>query len=191
VWQRYSQVSTVVSAEATTIANLWRDLGGYPQPQRDAMREILRGYTEQVINEAWPKQRAGEVPRAGVEWMDRLQDQLFAAEPETDGQEILYAEAVRTFNELVQQRRQRLDSVGAGLPVVLWFVLLPGAMGCIVLFWFFRVDNARFHALLLVLLSGFLSMVLFVIIGLDRPFSGDMGISADSYQLVYDHHMKR
>jgi len=74
---------------------------------------------------------------------------------------------------------------------VLWFVLLPGAMGCIVLFWFFRVDNVRFHGLLLVLLSGFIAMVLFVIIGLDRPFSGDMGISADSYQLVYDHHMKR
>jgi len=34
-------------------------------------------------------------------------------------------------------------------------------------------------------------MVLFVIIALDRPFAGEHGISADSYQLVYDHHMKK
>jgi len=34
-------------------------------------------------------------------------------------------------------------------------------------------------------------MVLFVIFALDRPLCGDMAISADSYQLVYDHHMKQ
>jgi hypothetical protein len=39
--------------------------------------------------------------------------------------------------------------------------------------------------------TGFLAMVLFVIIALDRPFVGDMGITAESYQLIYDHHMKR
>ena len=189
VWQRYTTVSGIVSGEATTITNLWRDLGGYPEPERESMRELLRGYTNYVIHEAWPQQRAGQVPREGVEWMDRLQAQLFAVEPETDAQAILYAHTLSTFHELVQQRRQRLDSVGAGLPGVLWFVLLPGAIGCIVLFWFFRVEDVRFHAALLVLLAGFISMVLFVIIGLDCPFSGDMGITADSYQLIYDHHM--
>ncbi|HEX7250596.1 MAG TPA: hypothetical protein VF262_09465, partial [Burkholderiales bacterium] len=48
VWQRYTDVSDVVSAEATAIASLWRDLGAYPQPLRDASRDVVRGYTEQV-----------------------------------------------------------------------------------------------------------------------------------------------
>ena len=30
VWTRHSQVSDIVSSEATAIAGLWRDLGGYP-----------------------------------------------------------------------------------------------------------------------------------------------------------------
>lgn len=38
--------------EATAIAILWRDLGGYPQRERDSMREVLRGYTKQIIEEA-------------------------------------------------------------------------------------------------------------------------------------------
>jgi hypothetical protein len=91
---------------------------------------------------------------------------------------------------LVQQRRQRLDSVNAGLPVVMWWVLLPGAMACLVMCLFFHLENPRFHAVLLIGLAGFLAMVLFVIITLDRPFVGDMGIPADSYQLVIDHHMR-
>jgi hypothetical protein len=190
VWQRYSDVSNVVSGEATAIANLWRDLGGYPPPVNEATRDILRGYTEQIIRDAWPLQRQGLVPTEGVEWMDRLQAQLFAFEPETEFQKVLHAETLGSFNELVQLRRQRLDSINAGLPGVLWCVLLPGAIGCIALFLFFHLDNRRFQGVLLFCLAGYLAMVLFVIISLDRPFSGEMGISPDSYQLIYDHHMK-
>ena len=191
VWQRYSEVSDVVSAEATTITALWRDLGSYPQPAQDEMREVLRGYTEQVINGAWPQQRAGQVPREGVEWMDRLQAHLFAFEPATESQKILHAETIRAFNQLIQDRRQRLDSVHAALPGVLWWVLLPGALGCLVLCLFFNLNNVRFQGVLLLGVAGFLAMVLFVIIALDRPFTGDTAITADSYQLVIEHYMKK
>jgi hypothetical protein len=191
VWQKYSAVSDIVSAEATAITTLWRDLGGYPQPVRDATREILRGYTEQIIKEAWPLQRKRQIPHEGVAWMDRLQAQIVNFEPATESQKIMHAETLSAFNHLVQQRRQRLDSVQGGLAGVFWFVLLPGAMGCILLFTFFHVDNPRFQTVLLLGLAGFMSMVLFVIIALDRPFVGDMGITADSYQLIYDHHMKK
>ena len=188
VWQRYSRVSDIVSSEAAAITALWRDVGGYPEPLRDASRGILRGYAEQVVREAWPKQRRGEVPSEGVEWMHRLQGQLFAFEPMTERQKILHAETIRAFNHLVQQRRQRLDSVRGGLPGVLWWVLLPGAVGCIILGLFFHLDNARYQAVLLLGLAGFLSMVLFVIIALDRPFSGDTGITPAPYQLFLDQH---
>ena len=190
VWQRYSEVSDVASGEATAIASLWRDLGGYPEPVRGATRDILRGYTEEVITVAWPKQRRGEIPTEGVEWMDRLQAELFAFDPATDAQKILHAEALRGFKELVQQRRQRLDSVSAAIPGVLWWVLMPGALGCLAAFMFFHVNDVRFHASLLVGLAVFLAMVLLVIIALDRPFSGEAAVGTDSYQLVYDHQMR-
>jgi hypothetical protein len=191
VWQRYSHVSDTVSAESAAIASLWRDLGGYPEPLRDSTREILRGYTEQIIRDAWPRQRRGEIPREGVEFMDRLQAQIFKFEPVTESQKILHAETVGAFNQLVQQRRLRLDSVQGGLPGVFWWVLLPGAVGCIGLSLFFHLNNAWFQAVLLVGLAGFLALVLFIIIALDRPFSGDTGIKPDSYQLVLEQYMQR
>jgi hypothetical protein len=191
VWARHGQVSDVVSSEATAIASLWRDLAGYPQRERDAMREVLRGYTNQIINEAWPAQQQGRVPREGVEWMDRLQAQLFAFEPATESQKALHAETLSAYNRMVQARRLRLDAVNSGLPGVMWFALLPGAMGCLLLSLFFRVEDGRFHAILVAGLAGFMAMVLFIIIALDRPFHGAMAIPADSYQLVYDQLMKR
>jgi Protein of unknown function (DUF4239) len=191
VWQKYSDVSDIVSREATAINNLWRDLGGYPPRERDAMREILRGYTKQIIEQAWPTQQQGRVPREGLEWMDRLQAQLFAFEPRSESQKLLHAETVNAYNRLIEARRQRLDAVNTALPGVMWFVLLPGAMGCLLLSLFFRLEDVRFQAILVAGLSGFVAMVLFVIIALDRPFRGEMAIPADSYQLVYDQLMKR
>ena len=47
------------------------------------------------------------------------------------------------------------------------------------------------QAILVTGLSGFLAMVLFVIVSLDRPYRGAMAIPADSYQLIYDQLMKR
>ena len=191
VWTKHSQVSDTVSSEATAIAGLWRDLGGYPQRERDSMREVLRGYTDQIIQEAWPEQRQGRVPRTGVEWMDRFQAQLFAFEPASEGQKILHAQTLSAYNRMVEARRQRLDAVNTGLPGVMWFVLLPGAMGCLLMSLFFPVEDVRYQAILVAGLSGFVAMVLFVIISLDRPFHGAMAISADSYQLVHDQLMKK
>jgi hypothetical protein len=191
VWGRYEQVSGVVSSEATAIASLWRDLGGYPQPQRDTTRDLLRGYTDQVIRGAWPTQQQGRIPTEGVEWLDRLQAQLFAYEPASESQKILHAEVLGAYNRTVQVRRQRLDAVQTGLPVVMWFVLLPGAMGCLLLFALYRVEDVRYQALMMCAMAGFVAMVLFVIITLDRPFRGPMAVGPDSYQLIYDQLMRK
>jgi hypothetical protein len=71
----------------------------------------------------------------------------------------------------------------------MWLVLLSGAMGGIVLWLFCYVDNVRLQAILLLGVAGSLSMVLFVIFALDRPFRGDIAIGPESYQLIYDQHM--
>jgi Protein of unknown function (DUF4239) len=191
VWTKHSQVSDTVSSEATAIAGLWRDLGGYPPRERDSMREVLRGYTNQIIEEAWPQQRQGRIPRAGVEWMDRFLAQLLVFEPKTEAQKIVHTETLSAFNRMHEARRQRLDAVNSGLPGVMWFVLLPGAMGCLLLCLFFPIEDTRVQAILVVGLAGFVAMVLFVIISLDRPFQGAMAITPDSYQLVFDQLMKR
>jgi hypothetical protein len=189
VWQRYETVSGVVSDEATAIASLYRDVSGYPPPHREALEETLRGYTQQIIREAFPAHREGKIPTTGVAFMNQLQSQLFAFEPETEGQKILHGETLAAFNRALQARRQRLDAVTTGLPIVVWWALLPGAMGCLILSLFVPVEDTRHHVVLSALLSGFVAMVLFIIIALDRPFRGAMAITPQSYELVYEQLM--
>ena len=45
VWQTYSDVSKVVSEEATALAALYRDVTGYPLPLREELQQQLKEYT--------------------------------------------------------------------------------------------------------------------------------------------------
>jgi hypothetical protein len=116
VWTKHSQALDTASREATAIASLWRNLGGYPERERESMREVLRGYTNQIIQEAWPEQRQGRIPRGGVERMDRFLAQLLVFEPTTESQKLLHAETLSAFNRMHEARRQRLDAVNGALP---------------------------------------------------------------------------
>src|SRR4051794_5952923 len=116
VWQSYDDVAKITSQEATAFAALYRDVSGYPEPLRTRLQDELRGYFHQIIYEAWPIQRKGQVPTAGVHWMSEFQRKLLAFEPATDGQRILHAETLRAYNHAMEARRMRVDSVDNGLP---------------------------------------------------------------------------
>lgn len=189
VWDRYDQVQEIAAAEATSISALWRDLGGYPAPTREKLRSQLRSYTEHVIQKAWPEMQKGRVPTAGVQMITDFRETLFQFEPATESQKLIHAEALRAFNQMAVDRRKRVDSSTTGLPSVLWSVLLPGAFASILLSLFYRIEEPKVQYVCTIGLAGFIAMVLFVIFALDRPFVGDMGITPESYQRVYDHLM--
>jgi hypothetical protein len=50
-------VSRIASDEAASIAVLYRDLNGYPQPIGDDLKERIRKYTWFIVDKAWPAQR--------------------------------------------------------------------------------------------------------------------------------------
>jgi hypothetical protein len=190
VWQTYSDVSKIVSQEATALAALYRDVSGYPEPARAQLQEELRNYTIYTIRQAWPLQRQGRVPFKGVEHMNRFQASLVTYEPATEGQKLLHAETLHAYNHMMLSRRMRLDAVDTGLPPVLWVVVAAGAVISLTVSFFFKVEDIRLHAMLVLLLATFIGLVIFMTLVLDRPFRGDLGISARPYQLIYDHLMK-
>ena len=190
VLETYTDVSKIVSGEATALAALYRDVSSYPKPTRMELQNELRDYVEYVIQEAWPLQRRGQVPGGGVERMNRFQAILLAFEPATEGQKILHGETVSAYNQMIQARRLRLDAVNIGLPAVMWAVIVAGAFISLCVSFFFKVEDARLHGILVTLLAGFIGLLIFMTFALDRPFRGDLGLPPDPYQLVFDQLMK-
>jgi len=166
------------------------DVSGYPEPIRLQMQGELRDYVHYVIHEAWPLQQHGQIPGGGVELMDRFQSTMVSFEPVTEGQKLLHGEALHAYNNMIQARRLRLDAVGTALPGVMWAVIIVGAVIGLSATFFFKVEDARLHGILVTLLAAFMGLVIFMILALDEPFRGDLGISSQPYQLIYDHLMQ-
>ncbi len=184
VWETHSEVSDTVSQEASRLACLYRDVSGYPEPLRSELRGELLGYTNYLIDEAWPQQRAGIQPTRGIEWMNRFQTSLCPFEPTNESQKILHAEAMRAYNHMLEARRLRLAAMLIKLPGTLWFIILFGAAISLASTFLFKVRDARLHFIQVTLLSVFVGLIITLIVGFDRPFHGDLGIDPEPYRLI-------
>jgi hypothetical protein len=185
VWTTYRQVEHVVSAEATAIGCLYRDVTGYPEPARAQIQGEVRGYVDFILNQAWPLQMRGLPTDEATRKLTNLEHLLVQFEPGTSGQQILHAQVLSQYNEVAGLRRQRLHAIGGGLPSVMWSVVLIGAMLTITVTYLLEI-NRTLHFIMTGFLSMFIGLIVFVIASLDRPLSGPLAIDSHPYQLVLD-----
>lgn len=188
-WTSYSDVGAKVDREAEVVSSLYRDVGGYPEPLRDALQNDLKEYTRYVINTGWQQQRRGIVPVGSAIFMERFQKRLLAFEPATAGQQILHTESYKQFNNLVEARRARLNAVTTGLPGSLWAMVIMGALISITVTLFFDTQSLSMHLWMTVLMSALLGLMIFLVGTLDNPFRGEVSVGPDSLKMVYDQLM--
>lgn len=188
VWNTNSNASYLVSKEASAIGALYRDVSGYPEPLRSELRAKVREYTTFVIEKAWPAQRSGQGQRVdgGTMIMDELQEKLYAFQPANTGQVSLHSETIAAFNKLIESRNLRVDAVNSGLSATMWVVIWVGAVISIGIAYFYKIPDPKLHVILVGLMSGFLAMVLFMIVVNDKPFFGHVRISSDPYKLILE-----
>ena len=191
VWETNVRVEEITKLEASALAVLYRDVNAYPEPTRSVVRDEIRTYTDQIIHKSWPLMRQGRIPTEGVKNIDQLQETLVAFEPVTEAQKVLALETLASFDRMMEARRLRLDSVERRLPGVMWMVIILGAFISLFSAYFFPVLDARVHRAQICLLATFIALVIFMILALDRPYRGDLGLKATPYEIVYEHLMTR
>ena len=91
-WENFGDVEDKVSQEAASLASLYRNVDSYPEPKRSELTGLLRAYTRDLIDVAWPQMRDGVVPPGGHPLFMRFQKALAAFEPATPGQAALHQE---------------------------------------------------------------------------------------------------
>jgi hypothetical protein len=190
LWEMHQDVAKITARESACLAALWRDVSEYPEPTRSLLQAGLKDYVDYTIHEAWPLQRKGKVPMQGIQRIDRFQTTLMQFEPKTEGQKLLMGQALRSYDTMIEVRRMRLDAVEMHLPGVMWLVIFFGAVISLTSSYYFPVEDYRVHATQVALLASLIGVVLIMIVALDRPFHGDMGLTAAPYELIYEQLMR-
>ena len=79
-------------------------------------------------------------------------------------------------------------SVTAGIPPIMWYTVAVGALINMLLIWLFDL-RLRTHLLLGGLISFFTGTMISLIVLLDNPFRGKVGVSPYAFELIYSQMM--
>jgi hypothetical protein len=185
VYGEFSSTTDIVEREASTLSALYSDTAALPEPHRAKLLAELRDYAQETIKNDWPIQAKGKVPTGGTDRIIAFQRDLAAVKPSLRIEEIAYAEAAAQFEKLVELRSNRLARVIAGMPNLLWSMLLFGAILTVTIIWMLDMD-IWVHSIMTAVLSLFLGLVIFLIADMDKPFRGDVLVTSDAYELVHN-----
>jgi hypothetical protein len=185
-WEDFSGVDSQVSKEVASLAALYDDLDGYPQPIRVNLEKELRDYTRFIVEKEWPLHRKGQINEDGTKLLAHIEDEIMAFEPTREREKIIHAEVIRSLDEVVEARRLRLGAVTTGLPAPLWAVVLIGAVLNTSLLYLFWVENLPLHAILVAIFATFIALLIFLTAAMDNPFRGEFSISPDGFQELLD-----
>lgn len=190
-YANFADVDELVLQESSSVAVLFRDASGFPDPDKRELQNLLTAYTTRVIDVEWPAQAAGNVPDETVDEVDGIEDILFAFEPKTEAQSSVQEETIDAFNQFVADRRARAAVTELELPDVLWIVLTVGAVLNAVLLGLIEVRSLRVHLVMSGLIAVFVAMLIYAIAGFDRPYSGPISVTPAYFIELHDGLLQR
>jgi hypothetical protein len=182
VWESYSAAEQATAREAGAAIALYRNTRAFPPEARIPLERALRTYVVAVLDDEWPTMAYGNPSPRALAALGALYNTYDSLKPTTSWQVALYQESFSRLNDLSTERSLRILSSKAALPGIFWIVLVFGALitlACAVLLY---VENAGVHFLLCGLLAALVSSVLFLILVVDHPFSGDVHVPKDSFE---------
>ena len=186
VWEEFEEARITTDSEANELAEIFWLAREFPEPERERLQELAISYAQVVKDEEWPLMSHGRVSQRAWALTDELRSTISGFEPETRAEEVLYDQGLTLIHNLVDERRLRLFEAGGGIPRVLWFVLVVGAMIVVGFTYLFGLENTRSHRLMIASLAAIISLVLFTIYALDYPFRGITRVEPVAFELVLD-----
>ena len=182
-YQSAAEVERHVLDEGANILALYHNASAYEEPFRSELKSTLREYVTYVIDDAWPLQQQGKLPREGAERIKKIFDIVFGYSPETKVQENLQADTVGLFAKMRDARFHRLGGLVGRIPDLMWALVWIGAVSVLTLILLLDMKFAL-HILLSGFVAFFLGVVIYLLIALDNPFRGEVGVSADAFREV-------
>ncbi|WP_139558516.1 bestrophin-like domain [Methylotetracoccus oryzae] len=190
-WDNFDASEDLIMHEASALSALDRDVSALPEPASGELRALLRDYLDFVIDRAWPEHRKGRVPVDADSRINAFQKRLVEFEPRTERESVLFAEAIEQFNVMFELRRDRISSIGNGLPPILWGIVLAGAILNMILLYVLRIEPLRTHMLLIGLVATFIGLMIFFIVAMDHPFVGELSIEPTAFEALRQGQMSR
>jgi hypothetical protein len=182
VWEQYRRAQEGIELEANALTDLYRDAQVFPEDVRRLVETRVRDYARAVVEEEWPAMAESEASPRAWDAYNMLWRTYHEFEPQSEHQRVWYATSVERMNLLADERRSRVLSLHAGVPAVMWIVLVGAGAVTIGFSFFFGTENRRAQGLMTAALTFTIGVVLLSILALESPFSGISRLPPEAFE---------
>lgn len=184
VWEEFEAAKSITHTEANDLAGIHGLAEQFPEPKRSQVQGLVRSYARTVVDEEWPLMRDGRSSPRAQALMDDLRQNIEDFEPDTVAEQAIYDQQLSRVQDLSDARGTRLVAIDEGIPLILWGVLLVGGTITVAFTYLFGLKNTWSHTLMVVALTVVIAFILFTIDSLEHPFSGNVRVDPDAFELV-------
>jgi hypothetical protein len=175
----FDQKTSQVKQMTATII-LLDDLLAQYGPEAVAVRNLLRQTIQPLANRLWREQemptgKPGHFDSTAQAWT--FENELERLSPKDDAQRSLQSRAIQAFTEGAQTRLLLFAQAGGSIPTPFLIILVFWLSAIFVSFTLFARTNLVVMASLFVCALSF-ACAIFLVLELDNPFAGLMGISS-------------
>lgn len=185
IWQEFSEAQKSATNEVSYVSMIWRDVQVFPIPVRNEIQDALIAYSRAVVDSEWASMsKEGWKSKEAGEAYEQVWNAFYKYQPQSPIETTYYTESLTQLNELARERRVRLMHSRSGLPPLVWLFLIFGALITIAFTYLFWTKHASLQAMMVALLSGLIAASLYLTLSLQHPFSGDVKVSSDAFQVL-------
>ncbi len=184
VWQNFDKSNANVHMEASYLADIYGDAEIFSPDFRQKACNLLCEYRQAVVDYEWKTMARGEMSPEVEKLTKKIWSLYTTYQPRTSAEHSFFDESIRKLNSLRELRRQRLMDSRVGLEPLLWFVLIVGGLSTISFTCLFGAENKKVQIIMAILLSVTISLILFTIMEMDFPFTGDIAISPEPFKML-------
>lgn len=182
--ENYHDISIEVTAEANSIANVFRTAQGLDDEDRVRIRGLCRDYVDNAVKLEWPLMETGTMCPVTWSTYQDLWESVVSVEPQEDRVNNLQQAMLSSMQTLGEARRARSLSCESGLSPVLWFTMLCGSGITIIFVHLFTERLGALHVVLTALVAVSLGLNVWLLLAYSEPFRGDLKIKPDLFRMI-------
>jgi Protein of unknown function (DUF4239) len=181
VQTKFDRARTDAATEANSCSDLWNLSRTFPPEFRHEFRAPIKDYYTIVQKENWERIEFGERSDGSKAAFQRIWKTLLSFQPESNKQVASYDACLTTLKEMSDARAFRIGLHTRGVPLILWVVLIAGAVLTTLFILLFWLENPRTQAVLTVLVETFIVFNLLLIYIFNTPFRPELGIKKSTF----------
>ncbi len=191
---KFQQARTTTEQESNALADLILLSNQLPRQERQEIQTLALEYVRRVVDDEWPMLDRGEHSMEARRAAVLLIDAVCRFDPTTEREKAIYQAELTAACQLWDCRRIRTVTARHGVPPLEWFVLLAGAVVTVTFTYFFKMEHLKIQVIMTVMVSTIIALNLFLVLMFGYPFSGDVKIGSDCFnvaQSIIEHRTGR